>query len=209
MRILLAEDDPIQLFSFQLALPRWGYEVIAVTDGEAALERLSAADAPRLALLDWMMPGLSGPDVCRRVRALKRPEPTYLLLLTANDRVEDVVAGLRSGANDYVTKPFVEEELRARLDVGRMVVELQTSLAARVRELEAALAQVKQLHGLLPICCYCKKVRDDKNYWQQVEAYVSRHTAAQFSHTICPDCYQKEVEPKLQRQHSAPASRPA
>src|SRR5262249_57910928 len=98
------------------------------------------------------------------------------------------VTGLQSGANDYVTKPFDRAELQARVCVGKSVVELQRSLALRVRELEDALSQVRQLQGLLPICCYCKKIRDDRNYWQQVETYVGDHSAARFSHAICPDC---------------------
>ena len=99
-----------------------------------------------------------------------------------------MVAGLQAGANDYVTKPFDHDELRAQVQVGRMVTDLQASLAERVRDVEAALTQVKQLQGLLPICTYCKKVHDDRNYWQQVEEYVCAASEVQFSHGICPDC---------------------
>lgn len=197
MRILVAEDDPILLCTLQFTLPRWGFEVISVTDGNAAWQILQGQAAPRIAVLDWVMPGLSGPEVCRHIHEQDQPEPPYMLLLTSHDRAEHIVAGLRSGANDYVTKPFVEAELQARLEIARRVVDLQTRLADRVRELEAALAQVKQLQGLLPICCYCKKIRSDQNYWQQVEAYISRHADVRFSHVICPECYTKEVEPQL------------
>ncbi|MBX9622599.1 MAG: hypothetical protein K2X82_02180, partial [Gemmataceae bacterium] len=112
---------------------------------------------------------------------------------TANDAKKDVIAGLQAGANDYVTKPFDVDELQARLGVARKVVELQAALAARVRELEEALAQVKQLQALLPICAYCKKIRDDANYWQQVDSYLVNHSGIRFTHGICPDCLDREM----------------
>jgi sigma-B regulation protein RsbU (phosphoserine phosphatase) len=106
---------------------------------------------------------------------------------------------LEAGADDYLTKPFDPQELRARIKVGERILGLQTSLAERVTELEDALSRVKQLQGLLPICSYCKKIRDDQNYWEQVESYISKHTEAQFSHGICPDCYAQFVTPDIER----------
>ena len=197
MRILIAEDEPIPRLLLSTALAEWGYEVVTAEDGDQAWQALQAPDAPRMAVLDWMMPGVDGPELCRRLRERSTSEPTYVILLTARDDKGDVVAGLVAGANDYVTKPFDRDELRARIQVGRTVVELQGTLAARVRELEAALAQVKQLQGLLPICSYCKKVRDDKNYWQRVEGYFAEHTEVRFSHGICPDCWRDVVGPQL------------
>jgi response regulator RpfG family c-di-GMP phosphodiesterase len=117
------------------------------------------------------------------------------VLLTALRSGADVVSGLDAGADDYVTKPFDLEELRARIHVGVRVITLQDKLAQRVAELQAALANVKQLHGLLPICSYCKRIRGDDQYWQQVESYIAARSDAQFSHGICPACYQKlEIE---------------
>lgn len=199
MRILIAEDDGMYRHVLQAMLGAWGYDVVAAVDGLEAWEVLRGEDCPALALLDWMMPGMDGPELCRRVRAVPVAVPVYLILLTAREAMEDLVAGLASGANDYVTEPFDQAELKARLEVGRNVVELQRNLVARVRELELALAQVKQLQGLLPICSYCKKIRDDKNYWQQVESYIARHTEARFSHGICPDCYRTQVQPELDK----------
>ena len=178
-------------------LADWGYEPMPAADGLQAWQALQGPDAPRLAVLDWMMPGLDGVDVCRRLRERPTAEPTYVILLTSRDAKTDVVRGLESGANDYITKPFDRAELQARVRVGRQVVELQRRLAVRVRELEEALAQVKQLRGLLPICSYCKKIRGDQNYWQRVEEYVTEHTEARFSHGICPDCWRKVVGPQL------------
>jgi response regulator RpfG family c-di-GMP phosphodiesterase len=144
-----------------------------------------------------MMPGLDGLEVCRRVRARQPEEPPYLILLTAKGTREDVLAGFESGADDYLTKPVDQGELRARLQAGRRVVDLRRSLAERVKDLERALARVKQLQGLLPICCYCKKIRADQDYWQQVESYISAHADVRFSHGICPECYATHVAPEL------------
>jgi sigma-B regulation protein RsbU (phosphoserine phosphatase) len=197
VKILIAEDDMISRRLLEITLSKWGYEVIATCDGVAAWELLQSSDPPPLAILDWMMPGLNGLQLCRKIRGIPTSTPPYLILLTAKGRREDVVTGLQAGANDYVTKPFDREELHARVQVGVRIVELQHSLADRVRALEEALARVKQLQGLLPICSYCKKIRDDQNYWQQVENYISKHSEAQFSHSICPDCYESLVRPEL------------
>ena len=188
MRILMAEDDPVSRRVLQAMLIKWNFEPVVVNDGEEAWNVLQAVDGPALAILDWMMPRRDGVDVCRAVRSLERECPPYLMLLTAKGRKEDIVVGLDAGANDFLTKPFDREELRARIQVGVRVIELQAELAKRVHELETAIQRVQTLQGLLPICCYCKKIRDDHNYWQQVEEYVAEHSGAQFSHGVCPDC---------------------
>jgi CheY-like chemotaxis protein len=157
-------------------------------DGAEALRRLRSPDAPRIALLDWVMPSLDGIDICRAIRDIETPTQPYLILLTARSRPEDIVAGLNAGADDYITKPVDRDELQARLQVGMRIVGLQRRLADRVDELETALANVRQLQGLLPICAYCKRIRDDKNYWNQVETYLGEHADVQFSHGICPSC---------------------
>ena len=188
MRILIADDDPVSRRLLEAALVKAGYEVAVVCDGLEASRALQGDDPPPLAILDWMMPGMDGVEVCRTVRKKPTSAPPYLILLTARGRSEDIVTGLGGGADDYLTKPFDGEELRARVEVGARVVTLQQGLAERVRALEDALARVKQLQGLLPICAWCKKVRNDQNYWQTVEGYIAEHTDARFSHGICPDC---------------------
>ncbi|OWK44395.1 response regulator transcription factor [Fimbriiglobus ruber] len=199
MKILVAEDDAMVSYLLKATLSKWGYEVVAVHDGEAALRALQGPNAPGIALLDWMMPGLDGTEVCRRIRCDKARAATYLILLTSRESKADIIVGLQSGANDYIIKPFDHGELQARVGVGRTVVELQQALVARVRELEDATAHVKQLRGLLPVCMYCKKVRDDQNYWEKVEAYISKHLDTTISHGICPDCWASEIVPQMSR----------
>ncbi|MBI3877729.1 MAG: response regulator [Verrucomicrobia bacterium] len=196
MKILIADDSaPIRSYLSGL-LRSWGHELVIAKDGEEAW-RLVQLETPQLAVFDWVMPGLEGPELCQRVRADARLKQTYVILLTSLSETEDIVAGLNSGANDFVTKPFNESELRARINVGVRVVELQAALAARIGELERALAENSQLRGLLPICAYCKSVRNDNNYWLSVERYFGEHTEVQFTHGICPKCMETVVKPEL------------
>ena len=189
MRALVADDDRVTAEILSRTLTRWEFEVTVVGNGAAAWDDLRTTTAPTLAVLDWMMPEMDGPEVCRRVRAELPLANMYLVLLTARESRGDLVTGLDAGADDYVTKPFDTEELRARVQVGVRVLTLQKSLAERVEELQAALTNVKQLRGLLPICSYCKRIRGDDQYWQQLEGYIAEHSDAQFSHGICPTCY--------------------
>lgn len=194
MRILIADDDQICLKMLEGILPEWGYEVVSAINGTMAWQILQEKEAPKLAILDWAMPGLDGLEVCRRVRQGETQTPAYMILLTARDAKADVVAGLAAGANDFVSKPFDREELRARIQVGQTVVELQANLADRVRQLEVSLAEVKQLKELLPICSYCRKLRDDNDYWHTLEAYLKKHANVRLSHSICPDCFREVME---------------
>jgi DNA-binding response OmpR family regulator len=208
MKVLIAEDEAVSRRSLERTLASWGYDVVLAVDGDEAWRVLSAPEAPQLVVLDWVMPGLDGPEVCRRVRAEASRSPAYIIMLTARSDRADLVAGLQAGADDYVVKPFDRSELRARLQVGARVVQLQLSLADRVRDLEEALSRVKQLQGLLPICAYCKKVRDDQNYWQQVEQYVTDRSEARFSHSICPSCYDAHIRPELNSLRAAAGGPP-
>jgi len=207
MRMMLAEDDPVFQRLLTKTLTKWGFEVLLARDGNQAWQIMQAEDAPRLAVMDWMMPEMDGVEVARRIRRLNRGENRpYLIILTSMDDIEKLVTALEAGADDYITKPFNPPELKARVQVGQRILKLQDNLAQRVDELEVALSRVKTLQGLLPICSYCKKVRNDGNYWQQVESYVSEHSEAIFSHSICPDCYKEYAEPQLKELKERQAS---
>lgn len=200
MRILIAEDDPISRVMLEATLKKWSFDVVVTANGRDAWEALQQKEEPpQLAILDWMMPGMDGIQVCRNARQTPATERVYILLLTAKSEKRDIVTGLEAGADDYVTKPFDRAELWARVKVGVRIIDLQQSLSVRVHELMDALSQVKQLQGILPICSHCKKVRNDQNYWQQVEGYISTHTEVQFSHSVCPDCYETIVQPEIDR----------
>lgn len=188
--ILIAADEPVSRHQLEVLLGAWGYTVLSTTDGIGALETWQM-ERPSLAVVDWVMPGMEGPALCRTVRSFPELGHPYIILLTAKCTTDDVVVGLDAGADDFLVKPFNPAELRARLAVGERVLDMQSRLAQRVVDLEEALAQVKVLEGIIPICMYCKRVRNEKEYWEQVEQYVSKRSDARFSHGICPGCLEK------------------
>lgn len=197
MKILVADDDPVSRITLSAILDMLGYSVLVAEDGNQAWESLCRPDAPPIAILDWMMPGLSGIEVCQRVRAREREQSPYLVILTSRDMKIDVLEALDAGADEFLTKPVDPAELRVRMAVGKRIVTLQQSLADRVRQLQKALDQVETLEGIIPICSYCKKIRNDQQYWLQVEQYISDRTKATFSHGICPECLERHVRPEL------------
>ena len=201
LKILIAEDDRTSRRILEVALEKRGYEVIAVEDGYEALKALEAEGAPELAVIDWLMPGLNGVEVCRRVRE-KEPAPSpYIIVLTALDTKEHAVEALASGANDFITKPFDINELEARLRVGEQLLELRGALEAKARDLQNALDRVKRLQGLLPICVHCHKIRSDDKSWQSLDQYFREHSDVQISHGVCPECLEKHYsEEELARQ---------
>ena len=197
MNVLVADDHDINRKLLRTILAAEGYDVVEAANGVDALKILQNANCPMVGLIDWEMPQMEGIEVCQKARALANEVPLFLILVTVRDSKQDVVAGLQAGANDYITKPFDKTELLARVKVGTQMVQLQQTLTERVEELKEALINVKQLSGLLPICSYCKKIRDDQNYWQQVESYVGKHSEARFSHSICPECYEEFIKPQM------------
>ncbi|MBS4029413.1 MAG: response regulator transcription factor [Ignavibacteriales bacterium] len=200
MKILIADDDPVALNLLKMMLQKWNYEVVHFSNGSDAWKKIQSNDSPSLLILDRQMPGYHGEQICKMVREQFPDKPFYIILITgAAIESNDVVEGIMQfGADDYVTKPFIARELQARVQAGIRILNLEITLANRVKELENALTNVKQLQGLLPICSYCKKIRDDKNYWSEVESYITRHSDAKFSHGVCPDCVEKYVKPELE-----------
>lgn len=195
MRVLAVEDDPVSRRILVAVLEQLGHSVIVATDGQAAWEqyRLEPVEA---VITDWMMPRMDGIELTRRIRAEARERYTYILMLTALNGRDRYLDGMKAGADDFLTKPLDREELHARLRVATRILGLQTA--------------VQRLEGLLPICSYCKKIRDEEQRWQQVEEYVSRKTEATFSHGICPDCYEVHIRPQLDNvgMHPGPGGQP-
>ena len=191
MKVLIAEDDLVSRRLLEATLAKWGYEVVVTVDGHEAWQVLQQQGAPPLAILDWMMPGVDGLEVCRKVRSASDSQLPYIILLTARDGKPRMVEGLDAGADDYVTKPFDPEELHARIRVGERVLGLQSALADRAHQLEGASSRIKILQGLLPICASCKKIRDDEGCWNELEVYVLEHSEAEFSHSFCPPCVKR------------------
>lgn len=191
MKVLVAEDDRVSRELLVGILVKAGYTVVEATDGMQALRALEEPGAPRLAVIDWLMPELDGVELCTRVRRKSRNGYVFLILLTSKSGRNDVVRGLEAGADDYLTKPYDPQELLSRLRAGVRILELESALEAKVLELKDALAHVKQLQGLLPVCMFCKRIRDEADIWHQLESYLMTHADIMVSHALCQECKEK------------------
>jgi CheY-like chemotaxis protein len=179
MKILIAEDDPVSVKILQFTLQHYGHEVVVSTSGQEAWEKFDA-DPVRVIVSDWMMPGLDGLQLCQKVRQRPKTDYTYFILLTAiNTGRENLRQAMNAGIDDFLTKPLDREAILMRLNVAERILEFTT--------------QIRALKELIPICMYCKRVRDDSNYWDQVEHYIHEHTGSNFSHGICPQCFDQQV----------------
>jgi CheY-like chemotaxis protein len=184
MKVLIAEDDVVSRKVLEATLRNLGYEVLVASDGAQAWQ-LHRQDPVRLVVSDWMMPELDGLQLCRRIRERQDIPYTYFILLTAIDASqENFRRAMEEGVDDFLSKPLNKDLIWARLKVGERILQYTT--------------QIGQLKALLPICMYCKKIRDDNDYWRQVEEYISLETGTDFSHGICPECYEHHVIPQLQ-----------
>ena len=193
MKILAVEDDSVARAVLRQALRRLGHDVVEAADGEEAWTLLQN-DPARVVVSDWMMPRCDGLELCQRVRHRAGAEYIYFILLTGRDATADnQKEAADAGVDDFLTKPLDFAELWTRLRVAARILRYTT--------------QVRQLEQMLPICSYCKKIRDDQNYWQQIEGYINERTGSEFSHSICPDCYTRVVIPELEklRQQVPPA----
>jgi DNA-binding response OmpR family regulator len=177
MKILIAEDEPLAAKILQNALESLGHEVMAAGHGTAAWEAFDR-DPVRLIVSDWLMPGLDGLDLCRKVRDRKQTPYTYFILLTSQEtKPENYDLATEAGVDDFLSKPLDRPTIRMRLRVAERILRFTT--------------QVRQLQELIPICSQCRKVRNDKNYWQGVETYINEQTGSNFTHGICPECTEK------------------
>ncbi len=182
MKILIADDDAVSRTLLRGTLKGLGHGVIETSDGRQAWERFQSETIP-LVVVDWMMPFVNGLEFCRMIRAERRLRYTYLIMLTALGGKGSYLEGINAGADDFITKPFDPDELNARLHVAERILGLH--------------AEVKQLQGLLPICAYCRRIRDEADSWMRLEQYITRRTDAALSHGICPECYEHRVRPEL------------
>lgn len=185
MRILTVEDDPLSRLVLHQALANLGHEPVQADDGEQALECLAGSPV-RLVVSDWTMPRMDGLELCRRVRARLDTDYVYFILLTGRtgDHANRLEAA-EAGVDDFLTKPLDFTELWMRLRVAERILRYAT--------------QVRQLEAFLPICSYCKKIRDDQNYWRQIESYINERTGTDFSHSVCPGCYTSIVVPEIEK----------
>lgn len=185
MKILAVEDDPVASAVLARTLEKLGHEVVTVSDGNAAMEVLNR-DPVRVVVSDWVMPSLDGLELCRRVRSRIGTDYVYFILLTGKLSSEDNQReAIEAGVDDFLRKPLVMQEIWMRLRVAERILRYAT--------------QVRQLEAFLPICGYCKKIRDDGNYWQQIESYINARTGTDFSHSVCPDCYSQIILPELEK----------
>jgi DNA-binding response OmpR family regulator len=178
-RVLIAEDDAVSATVLGALLRRFGYDVLTARTGDEAW-RLFDAEPTRLVVSDWMMPGLDGLAFCEKIRARLGIGYTYFILLTANRTTsENYTLATDAGVDDFLTKPIDREALRMRLRVAERILQYT--------------AQIRHLKELIPMCVYCRRVRDEEDYWQQVETYIQRETGSRFSHGACPECCEKEM----------------
>lgn len=186
-RILIVDDVPANIQLIANMLSKEAFQISAALSGPQALALVERVQ-PDLVLLDVTMPAMDGFETCRQLKARPETADVPVIFLTGRASEEDVLKGFEAGGVDYVSKPFSHPELMARVQTHlrlRRLVEVERQQRA---ELQASLARIKQLSGLLPICARCKCIRDDQGYWSQLELYLSSHTDVAFTHGICPDC---------------------
>ena len=188
--IIIAEDEPITRHRLFTSLSAMGHTVRPFADGLKAWEAFERQPA-RVIISDWQMPGLDGPDLCQRVRALELQDYTYFILVTAM-QTEDEQYQIASdaGTDDFLSKPLTTESLWRRLRVARRILNYNK--------------EVRQLKELIPICAYCRQVREDDDYWSTIEQYVQEHTNSRFSHGICPQCFSKVMH-DFERERTRPS----
>lgn len=184
MRILIVEDDIDSSEILRVLLERDGHEIVLARNGLDGWEKFNGGDFSVL-ISDWLMPEITGIDLCRRIRAAGKPNYCYVILLTALKGKGNYLEAMHAGADDFISKPYDPDELKARLLVAERIVHLKE--------------HIKRLEGVLPTCMYCKRIRDSHDVWVGIEQYIAQRTEASFSHGVCPDCYEAVVKPEIDR----------
>jgi sigma-B regulation protein RsbU (phosphoserine phosphatase) len=189
IKILVVEDDPISSIILKTALEKLGYDTVVARDGNEAWNEFNK-EPVRLIVSDWMMPDMDGLGLCEKVRARPQTLYTYFILLTANRTTpENYALAAAAGVDDFLTKPLDREAIRMRLGVAERILKYT--------------AEIRRLKEMIPICVYCRKVRDEDDYWERVETYIQKETGSRFSHGACPECCEKEME-RLREPESDP-----
>ena len=183
--VLIVDDDPVSGSALSAIAKASGYSVSVAYNGREAWDALKLSRF-RVVISDWYMPELDGVELCRKVRARRHEPYVYFILVTSRGGKQQYLTAMQAGADDFIAKPVDPDELQARLGVAERILGLR-------RELE-------QLEGLLPICSYCKRIRNDREEWESLESYIEQRFETAFTHSICPDCYTKYVQPQLDEQ---------
>ena len=183
MKILLVDDDSTSRMILAQQLRKLGHDVSEASDGEEGwfCYRLQK---PRIVITDLVMPKCNGLELCRRIRGMESPKYTYVIMITSQSGKVNYLEAMEAGADDFLAKPCEKDDVVIRLRVAERLLQLTS--------------KVNQLEGLLPICSYCKKIRDDQEEWRPVEQYINERSEASFSHGVCPECYDKHIKPQLQ-----------
>jgi phosphoserine phosphatase RsbU/P len=182
MQILVVDDNEDVNKLLRIQLEDMGHDVVTASNGVEALERFNQGKFSVL-ISDWLMPRVDGLELCRRIRANGRPNYCYVILLTVMTGKANYLEASAAGVDDFISKPYDPDELKARLLVADRIVRLQT--------------HVRRLEGVLSTCMYCKKIRDQNKDWVDIEEYISQRSEASFSHDVCPDCYAEHVKPEI------------
>src|SRR5437763_2941646 len=186
--VLVVDDDAVSSAQLCALAKAAGYAPTAAANGREAWEMLQLSRL-QVVISDWYMPEMDGLELCGHVRARRKQPYIYFILVTSRGGKQQYLAGMEAGADDFIAKPVDPDELRARLTVAERILGLRKELA--------------QLEVLLPICSYCKRIRNDKEEWEPLERYIETHFERLVTHSICPDCYVKHVQPQLDRQEGS------
>jgi sigma-B regulation protein RsbU (phosphoserine phosphatase) len=199
-KILVTDDSLVARTACSNQLNEAGYQVVFAQNGIEAVEAVKR-ESPDLILMDVVMPEMNGVEACRKIKDLESARDIPIIMVTSMADVETLHSAFEAGAVDYVTKPIEPIELMARI---RSALRLKAEMDARKKreqeltkknqELESALSEIKTLRGFIPICAWCKKIRNIEGYWEQMEHYIEQHSQATFSHSICKECAAKQLK---------------